>query len=118
MNQYVSSFLSTSFNDFMNRLLPNNTIMLKNNGEDKRVLEDKHGGGKDRRGPMHINFESTSRIVSVDLVDRNRIVSVAIFTKSRVILTSRKIGHPSSHRFLVIIRMIFLSFIKLVLGSL
>ena len=35
LNLEVSSFLSNSFYDFKNRLLPNDYIMLRNQGEDQ-----------------------------------------------------------------------------------
>jgi hypothetical protein len=44
-NQHVSSVLCTLFYDFENGMLPNNFLVLRNNGEDHGGLENKLGGG-------------------------------------------------------------------------
>ena len=66
-NSEVSSFLSTSFYDFENRLLSNDYIMIRNLGEDQEMHGDELGGGEGQQGtskphggPIHINFESIS----------------------------------------------------------
>jgi hypothetical protein len=64
----VSSFLSNSLYDFENRLLPNDYIMLMNEGE----VQETHGGGlggvEDQRGrpdkdggSNQVEFESASQ---------------------------------------------------------
>ena len=67
LNLEVSSFLSTSFYDFENRLLPNDYIMIRNQGEDQKMSGEELGGGEGQQGtskphggPIHINFEPTS----------------------------------------------------------
>lgn len=43
----VSSFLSTSlYVNFENRLLPNDFIMIRNNEEDQKALEEELGGAQ------------------------------------------------------------------------
>jgi hypothetical protein len=65
LNLEVSSFLSNSLYDFENRLLPNDYIVLRNEGE----VQDTHGGGlggvENQRGrpnkdggPNQVEFES------------------------------------------------------------
>jgi hypothetical protein len=44
LNLEVSSFLSTSTYDFENRLLPNNYIVIKNQGEDQEMHGEGLGG--------------------------------------------------------------------------
>jgi hypothetical protein len=63
----VSSFISTSFYDFENRLLPNDYIMIRNEGEDQEMLGEELGVGQVQQrtsktlgGPIQLNFESTS----------------------------------------------------------
>jgi hypothetical protein len=67
LNLEVSSFLSNSLYDSENRLVPNDYIMLRYEGE----VQETHGGGlggmEDQRGrpnkdggPNQIKFESTS----------------------------------------------------------
>jgi hypothetical protein len=68
LNLEVSSFLSNSLYDFENRLLPNDYIMLMNEGE----VQETHGGGlggvEDQRGHSdkdggsnQVEFESASQ---------------------------------------------------------
>jgi hypothetical protein len=67
LNLEVSSFLSNSLYDFENRLLPNDYMVLRNEGE----VQETHGGGlggvEDQRGrpdkdggPNQVKFESAS----------------------------------------------------------
>jgi hypothetical protein len=67
LNLEVSSFLSISFYDFENRLLPNDYIMIRNEGEDQEMLGEELGVGQVQQrtsktlgGPIQLNFESTS----------------------------------------------------------
>src|SRR6266542_2547286 len=54
LNKQVSSFLCNSFNDFKDRLLPNDVIVLRNYREDPfgRPIQD--------GGPTHDEFETDS----------------------------------------------------------
>jgi hypothetical protein len=45
LNLEVSSFLSTSFYDFENRLLTNDYIMIRNEGEDQGMRREEFGVG-------------------------------------------------------------------------
>jgi hypothetical protein len=64
LNLHMSSFLSTSFYDFENRLLPNDYILIKNEGDDQRMhversLEsDKASKGRPRH--LEAQYSSTS----------------------------------------------------------
>ena len=67
LNKQVSSFLCNSFNDFEDRLLPNDVIVLRNHREDQGTLEGGLGGGEDPfgrpiqdGGPTHDEFETDS----------------------------------------------------------
>ena len=67
LNKQVSSFLCNSFNDFEDRLLPNDVIVLRNHREDQGTLEGGLGGGEDPFGrPIqdggltHDEFETDS----------------------------------------------------------
>jgi hypothetical protein len=50
LNLYVSSFLSKSFYDFENRLLPSDYIMLRNHGDDQGIHKGRLGGVEDQQG--------------------------------------------------------------------
>jgi hypothetical protein len=61
------SFLSTSTYDFENRLLPNDYIMIRNQGEDQEMHVEGLGGvevqqrsASQVRDPIQVDFESTS----------------------------------------------------------
>jgi hypothetical protein len=43
----VSLFLYAFIDDSENRLLPNNIMMIRNYGEDKERLKERHGGAKE-----------------------------------------------------------------------
>jgi hypothetical protein len=43
----VSLFLYPFIDDSENRLLPNNVMMIRNYGEDKEGLKERHGGAKE-----------------------------------------------------------------------
>lgn len=45
----VSMFICT-FSNFENDILPNEFIMILNNGEVREVIEEWHGGGKYQQG--------------------------------------------------------------------
>ena len=67
LNLQVSSFLSTSFCSFENRLLPNDLIMIRNHGEDLEVLGEGLRGAQVQQGrsnhvggPTQADFESIS----------------------------------------------------------
>ena len=67
LNLQVSSFLSTSFCSFENRLLPNDLIMIRNHGEDLEVLGEGLRGAQVQQGrsnhvggPTQADFESNS----------------------------------------------------------
>jgi hypothetical protein len=47
LNLQVSSFLSTSFYELENILLPNDYILIRNEGEDQRIREEELGIRKD-----------------------------------------------------------------------
>jgi hypothetical protein len=51
----VSSFLSDTFHTFENRLLPNDVILLRNNGE---ALEEPRGRGGGEQDAVQHDFES------------------------------------------------------------
>jgi hypothetical protein len=60
----VSSFLSDPFHDYENRLLLKDFIILRNIGEDHKVLGEIYGGEKDQQrrpsqegGPAQVEFE-------------------------------------------------------------
>jgi hypothetical protein len=55
LNLEVSSFLSTSTYDFENRLLPNDYIMIRNQGEDQEM----HGEGF---GDVEVQQRSASQV--------------------------------------------------------
>jgi hypothetical protein len=66
LNLEVSSFLSTSFYDFENRLLSNDYIMIRNEGENQGIRGEDLGVGQGQQGtsktlggPIQLNFEST-----------------------------------------------------------
>jgi hypothetical protein len=68
LNSEVSSFLSTSIYDFENRLLPNDYIMIKNQGEDQEMHGEGLGGVEVQQesasqvgDPIQVDFESTSQ---------------------------------------------------------
>ena len=46
----VSSFLSDTFHTFENRLLPNDVILLRNNGDALEELGGRGGGEQDQLG--------------------------------------------------------------------
>ena len=67
LNLEVSSFLSDPFHTFENRLLPNDVILLRNNGEGHEELKGRGGGKDDQQGrptqaggPVQHDFESVS----------------------------------------------------------
>ena len=67
LNLVVSSFLCSSLYDFENRLLPNDYIMIRNNGEDKETLKEGLRGVEDQQrrpsqdgGPNQVDFEYVS----------------------------------------------------------
>jgi hypothetical protein len=67
LNLEVSSFLSTSTYDFENRLLPNDYIVIRNQGEDQemhgeglRGVEVQQGSGSQVGDPIQFDLESTS----------------------------------------------------------
>jgi hypothetical protein len=67
LNLEVSFLLSVSINSLQNGLLPNDYIMIRNQGDDQRTHEEEHGAveeqqgtSKSHGGPMQLNFESTS----------------------------------------------------------
>jgi hypothetical protein len=45
----VSLFLYAFIDDSENRLLPNNVMMIRNYGEDKEGLKERHGGAKEQQ---------------------------------------------------------------------
>jgi hypothetical protein len=45
----VSLFLNAFIDDFKNRLLPNNVMMIRNYGGDKEGLKEKCGGAKEQQ---------------------------------------------------------------------
>jgi hypothetical protein len=68
LNLEVSSFLSTSLYDYENRLLPNDYIVIWNNGEGQGMLEDGLGVMEDQQGqasqeggPNQVGLGSVSR---------------------------------------------------------
>ena len=67
LNLQVSSFLSTSLCDYKNRLLPNDYIVIRNHGEDQRIVgeglqgrEDQQRRASQDKGSNQFDFESTS----------------------------------------------------------
>jgi hypothetical protein len=67
----VSSFLSTSFYDHENRLLANDYILIRNEGENQGMHGEElgvrlgqQGMSKTLGGPIQLNFESTSEFRS------------------------------------------------------
>jgi hypothetical protein len=67
LNLEVSLFLSTSTCDFENRLLPNDYIVIRNQGEDQEMHVEGLGGVEVQQGsasqvgdPIQVDFESTS----------------------------------------------------------
>ena len=67
LNLQVSSFLSNSFCEFENRLLSNDLIILRNEGEDLQVhgegfegVEDQQGCPDQDGGPNRSEFVSVS----------------------------------------------------------
>jgi hypothetical protein len=67
LNLEVSSFLSTSTYDFENKLLPNDYIMIRNQGEDQEMHVEELGSMEVQQGsatqigdPIQVDFESTS----------------------------------------------------------
>ena len=67
INLEVSSFLSDPFQNFENRLLPNDVILLRNIGEGHEGLIGSGGGDDDQQGrptqaegPVQHEFESAS----------------------------------------------------------
>ena len=65
LNLEVSSFLSDTFYTFENRLLPNDVILLRNNGEGHEELGGSCGDAGDQQGrptqaegPVQLDFES------------------------------------------------------------
>jgi hypothetical protein len=66
-NLEVSSFLSTSTYDLENRFLPNDYIMIRNQGEDQDMhieglwgMEVQQGSASQVGDPIQVYFESTS----------------------------------------------------------
>jgi hypothetical protein len=71
LNLEVSSFLSTSTYDFENTLLPNDYIMIRNQGENQEMHLEGLGGVEVQQGsasqvgdPIQVDFESTSEFRS------------------------------------------------------
>ena len=67
LNLHVSSFLSNYSCDFMNSLLPNDLIILRNKGEDQQGHGEGLGGVEDQQGcpdqdggPNQFDFVSVS----------------------------------------------------------
>jgi hypothetical protein len=63
----VSLFLYAFIDDSENRLLPNNVMMIRNYGEDKEGLKERHGGAKEQQRwpsqvgvPIQVELESKS----------------------------------------------------------
>jgi hypothetical protein len=63
----VSLFLYAFVDDSENRLLPNNVMMIRNYGEDKEGLKERHGGAKEQQRrpsqvgvPIQVELESNS----------------------------------------------------------
>jgi hypothetical protein len=63
----VSLFLYPFIDDSENRLLPNNVMMIRNYGEDKEGLKERHGGAKEQQMrpsqvgvPIQVELESNS----------------------------------------------------------
>jgi hypothetical protein len=58
---------SSVIDDFENRLLPNNVMMIRNYGEDKEGLKERRGGAKEQQRwpsqvgvPIQVKLESNS----------------------------------------------------------
>jgi hypothetical protein len=67
LNLKVSSFLSTSTYDFENRLLPNDYIMIRNQGEDQEMhgegfgdVEVQQRSASQVGDPIQVDFDSTT----------------------------------------------------------
>jgi hypothetical protein len=61
LNLEVSSFLCSSLYEFENILLPNDYIVIRNNGEDKKTLGEGPRVMEDQGGrPNQVNFECNS----------------------------------------------------------
>jgi hypothetical protein len=63
----VSLFLYTFIDDYENRLLPNNVMIIRNYGEDKEGLKERCGGAKEQQRrlsqvgvPIQVDLESNS----------------------------------------------------------
>jgi hypothetical protein len=63
----VGLFLYAFIDDSKNRLLPNNVMMIRNYGEDKEGLKERHGGAKEQQRrpsqvgvPIQVELESNS----------------------------------------------------------
>jgi hypothetical protein len=63
----VSLFLYNFIDDFENRLLPNNVMMIRNYGEDKEGLKERRGGAKEQQRrpsqvgvPIQVELKSNS----------------------------------------------------------
>jgi hypothetical protein len=61
----VSLFLYAFIDDYENRLLPNNILMIRNYGEDKEELKERRGGAKEQQRrpsqdgvPIQVELES------------------------------------------------------------
>jgi hypothetical protein len=73
LNLEVSSFLCSSLYEFENRLIPNDYIMIRNNGGDKetlgeglRFMEDHRGRASQGGGPNQVNSEFGSSLHKTD----------------------------------------------------
>jgi hypothetical protein len=67
LNLEVSSFLSTSLFGFKNRLLPYDYVMIRNQGEDQKILKEELGGVVDQQwspsrggAPNQVDFWAVS----------------------------------------------------------
>jgi hypothetical protein len=67
LNNQVNSFLSSATNDFENRLLPNDLIVMGNQRVDHGGCKEHKGRGGELRGHAHqvgvrtqVNFQSNS----------------------------------------------------------
>jgi hypothetical protein len=63
----VSLFLYAFIDDSKNRLLPNNVMMIRNYGEEKEGLKERHGGANEQQRqprqvgvPIQVELESNS----------------------------------------------------------
>jgi hypothetical protein len=100
LNQEVSSLLRT-FSNYENGTLPNDVIMLRNNGEDQEVFGGRLGVGKDHTGrpsqvggPQHPEFESV--LESRSSVDKNRRLGRirSQFRRSTYLWKAKEISFP------------------------